>query len=267
MPAKRALCVGINAYPLPGADLRGCVNDANGWAEVLKGTFGFPEKNVQMLLDAEATKANTLGALRSMLTAARPGDIVVFTNSSHGSYRPDTSGDEPEYDQIVCPYDIQENAIVDDEFYDLFQKHLKEGVRLTVILDNCYSGSGTRLAGDDQRTERFLQPQKWGQRPLEDFRLAKPAKTKRGQQRPESAMKEVLLTGCRDIEVSWDALIGGTFHGAMTQAALEAIQEANGHLTYRQWHQRVMQKIKANGFDQHPQLEGSDANKDRLLFT
>ncbi len=30
--AKRALCVGINKYPIPGNDLMGCVNDANGVA-------------------------------------------------------------------------------------------------------------------------------------------------------------------------------------------------------------------------------------------
>ena len=31
---------------------------------------------------------------------------------------------------------------------------LPAGVRLTVILDNCYSGTGTRVV--DQRRERFL---------------------------------------------------------------------------------------------------------------
>lgn len=266
MATKHALCVGINAYPIPGADLRGCVNDANAWAELLKGSFGFPEGDVRMLLDSEATRANVLDALRSMLTAAEPGGILVFTNSSHGSYRPDTSGDEPMYDEVLCPYDIKDNAIIDDELYDLFQEHLKDGVHLTVVLDNCHSGTGTRLAGDDKRTERFLDPRRWGQEPPEDFdfRLAKP---KKGRQRPESAMKEILLAGCRDVEVSWDALIGGRFHGAMTQAAVEAIKEANGRLTYRQLHEQVTRKVEANGFDQHPQLEGSDENKDRLIFT
>ena len=33
--AKRALCVGINKYPIPGNDLMGCVNDANGWRDLL----------------------------------------------------------------------------------------------------------------------------------------------------------------------------------------------------------------------------------------
>ncbi|MGE5755470.1 MAG: caspase family protein [Planctomycetaceae bacterium] len=266
MAMKRALCVGINAYPIPGADLRGCVNDANAWAELLKGTFGFPKQYVQMLLDSEATKANILDPLRSMLMMAESGDILVFTNSSHGSYVPDTNGDEPEYDEVLCPYDIEDNAIIDDELYDLFQEHLKDGVRLTVILDNCHSGTGTRLAGDDKRTERFLDPRRWGQEIPEnfDFRLAKPRES---QQRPESAMKEVLLAGCKDIEVSWDALIGGKFHGAMTQAAIEAIRGANGRLTYRQLHEQVTRKVEANGFDQHPQLEGSDENKGRLLFT
>jgi hypothetical protein len=80
-------------------------------------------------------------------------------------------------------------------------------------------------------------------------------------------MKEVLLAGCRDIEVSWDALIEGKFHGAMTHSAIQAIEEAEGRLTYAELRERVVSKVKAAEFDQTPQLEGSAANKSRLIFT
>ena len=33
--ALKALCVGINDYPIANADLRGCVNDAKAWANTL----------------------------------------------------------------------------------------------------------------------------------------------------------------------------------------------------------------------------------------
>ena len=36
---KRALCVGINDYPVRGADLKGCVNDAKAWARLLGEHF------------------------------------------------------------------------------------------------------------------------------------------------------------------------------------------------------------------------------------
>ena len=38
---KRALCVGINDYPVAGADLKGCVNDAKAWAALLIDHFDF----------------------------------------------------------------------------------------------------------------------------------------------------------------------------------------------------------------------------------
>jgi metacaspase-1 len=265
MATKWALCVGINDYPIPNADLKGCVNDAKGWADVLKNLFGFPESNITMLLDSNAKKAKIIAGLKDLLAKAKAGDILVFSNSSHGSYRADTSSDEPMYDEIICPYDIRDNEILDDDLYELFQ-NLPDDVHLTVILDNCHSGSGTRDVGDDHRTERFLKPEDWNQRSIPNFRLAKPKRSKKGD-RPESAMKEVLLAGCRDIEVSWDALIGGKFHGAMSHSALTAIREANGQLTYAQLHQEVLKKIKAGKFNQTPQLEGNDANKKRLIFT
>src|SRR6266540_5516960 len=103
---KKAFCVGINDYPIEGADLKGCVNDAQQWASLLRDHFDFPSSDVKVLTDAEATKANILGGLKDLLAGASSDDVLVFTNSSHGSQIPDTSGDEPTYDEVLCPYDI-----------------------------------------------------------------------------------------------------------------------------------------------------------------
>ena len=80
-------------------------------------------------------------------------------------------------------------------------------------------------------------------------------------------MKEVLLSGCTDQEYSYDAQIGGVYHGAMTYFALEAIRSANYHLTYAQLHARLSDLIEDGGYPQHPQLEGSGAHKRRQIFT
>jgi hypothetical protein len=80
-------------------------------------------------------------------------------------------------------------------------------------------------------------------------------------------MKEVLLSGCTDKEYSYDALIGGTYHGAMSYYALQAIREARYNLTYGQLHSRLTLLIEDGGYPQHPQLEGSGANKRRQIFS
>lgn len=267
---KRALCVGINDYPYDGNDLNGCVNDANAWAQTLNDNYDFSDADIKILLDSDATKKNIIDELKNLLTGANEGDVLVFTNSSHGSYVADTSGDEPKYDEILCPYDIGDNQIVDDELRELFQ-NLSDKVRLTVILDNCFSGTATRAAiGDilpgmktpDDRRLRFLSPALRGLPVLENPWKAKP---KSDGLHPESKMNEVLLTGCSDKEYSYDAFFHGTYHGAMTYYALRAIREANYQITYDQLHQRLGALIE--DYPQHPQLEGKSLNKKRQIFS
>ena len=45
--AKRALLVGINRYRIPGADLRGCVNDVKNLKSVLTRYYGFADKDIR----------------------------------------------------------------------------------------------------------------------------------------------------------------------------------------------------------------------------
>ena len=263
-PARRALCVGINDYPYEGNDLKGCVNDAMAWASLLTGPFSFAKPDVKMLLDDQATKKNVVAALEDLLAGARPGDVVVFTNSSHGSYRADTDRDEPKYDELLCPYDIDDNDITDDELRELIAD-IKDGVRLTVILDNCHSGTATRgpeRPTPDDRRFRFLNPSLRGL-PVLDNPFT--AKNKARAKYPESQMREVLLTGCNDREYSYDALIEGTYHGAMTFYALQAIKAAKNKLTYQQLHDALTGSI--TDYPQSPQLEGKAANKNRQIFS
>jgi metacaspase-1 len=270
--AKKAFCVGINDYPYDGSDLNGCVNDARAWAEVLVNHFDFSVSNVGVITDSEATKDKMVGGIKDLLAGARSGDVLVFTNSSHGTYVAETGGDEPTYDEALCPYDTADNLLLDDELRELFAD-LPEGVNLTMISDSCHSGTVTRAAiGDnlpgiatpDDRRVRFLSPALRGDPVLENPFKVSPH---RMEKYPERKMKEVLLSGCTDKEYSYDALIGGTYHGAMTYYALQVIRAANYRITYDQLHTRVNFLLAEAGYPQHPQLEGNRSNKRRQIFT
>lgn len=261
--SRRALCVGINDYPYEGNDLKGCVNDAEAWANVLIKGFGFAKEDVKVVLDSEATRRKILDGIKDLLSGAKAEDVLVFTNSSHGSYVAEESGDEETYDEILCPYDISDNQIVDDELRNLFHD-VKAGVRLSVVLDNCFSGTATRapvmdilpgLRTPDQRRVRFLSPHLRGLKLLRNPWKAKP----KSSLFPESEMNEILLSGCTDREYSYDAQIGGAFHGAMTYYAIQAIREADHKLTYSQLHKRILETI--GDYPQHPQLEGKKEKK------
>jgi metacaspase-1 len=270
--AKRAFCVGINDYPYDGSDLNGCVNDCNAWAQLLIDHFGFTSTDVKRVTDAEATKTKMLDGIKWLLTGAKSGDVLVFTNSSHGSYVADEDQDEPVYDEVVCPYDTADAVIKDDELRKLFAG-LPDGVRLTVISDSCFSGTVTRAAisenipglrTPDDRRVRFLNPALRGDTVLPNPWAATPRSR---EKHPESKMREILLSGCTDKEYSYDALIGGAYHGAMTYFALQAIRAANYKITYAQLHAHLNFLLDQAQYNQHPQLEGKAANKKRQIFT
>lgn len=270
--SKKALCVGINDYPYDGSDLNGCVNDALAWADLLVSHYDFAANDVRMLSDAQATKVAIMSGLQAMLTGAKAGDVLVFTNSSHGTYEADTSGDESKYDEAICPYDCADNLLMDDDLRSLFA-NLPRGVKLTVISDSCFSGTVTRAAvaevipglkTPDDRRVRFLNPALRGSAVLANPWKADP---KSKSKYPESKMKEILLSGCSDKEYSYDAWIEGSYHGAMTYFALQAIRAAAYKITWQQLYARANYLVDDAGYPQHPQLEGQKTNKKRQIFT
>lgn len=264
---KRAFCVGINQYPQPGMDLQGCVNDANNWATLLVDHYDFTKADVSVVLDDQATHANIVGGLKSLLTDARAGDVLVFTNSSHGTYLADADADEPVYDEAMCPYDTADNPLVDDQLRALFAD-IPPGVAVTVISDSCHSGSVTRaLPSDtpDQRRVRFMNPKAIGRPEIPDMRRV--AKPRKDEAHPEADMKEVLLAGCKSSQYSFDAVIGGAPTGAFSHFALAAIRDAAYAITYADLHERVVPVLADNNYDQEPQLEGNPENKARQIFT
>ena len=142
---RKALCVGINKFKkYPSASLQGCVNDARDMSSLLKDFLGFTAKDITILTDARATKANIMKNLQSMVAGAKQGkySYLVFSLSSHGTQVPDTSGDEPDRaDEAFCPHDLDQagnqwdpnHIITDDELHDLLVQ-LPSHVLLEVYL-------------------------------------------------------------------------------------------------------------------------------------
>ena len=167
---RRALCVGINNFKnYPSAALQGCVNDAKDMAALYKDLLGFTNADITILTDVQATKANIMKNLTSMVADAKAGkyNYLVFSLSSHGTQVPDKNADEPDRaDEAFCPHDLAQKGsvwdpkyiILDDELHDLFVQ-LPQNVLLEVYLDTCHSGTGLKpidLLLD--RKPRYLPP-------------------------------------------------------------------------------------------------------------
>ncbi len=258
MNRRLSLHVGINDYP--GAPLQGCVNDARDW-EALCRDLGY---HTTTLLNGDATRLRILETLEGLIAQARFGDRIVFTYSGHGSWIPDTSGDEPDgRDEVLCAVDFDRGGLINDDDIQRLVQSRRFGVRITIVSDSCHSGSVNRFAqptprlaemGLDRRV-RFLPPVAFLHG--EAFRAAQRVEA-RAITAPRLKSGSVLFSGCDDEEYSYDAFIDGKFNGAFTHYALRARREmvaAGGPITYNGWHRRTRSYLDGTGdFPQTPQL-------------
>lgn len=151
---KLALLVGINQYPSPISSLRGCQTDVELQSELLVHRFGFQPADILTLTDGgeqTPTRQAILEAFETHLIAqAKPGDVVVFHFSGHGSRVTDPNPLNPErLNGTILPADRTipgEPGVVRDIMgRDLFLlMSALQTDQVTVVLDSCYSGGGTR---------------------------------------------------------------------------------------------------------------------------
>jgi uncharacterized caspase-like protein len=272
--AKKALLVGINRYRIPGADLRGCVNDVKNVRAVLTTHYGFASKDITSLTDYAATTKAMRDAITKLVKGAKSGDVLLFHYSGHGANVPDKDGDEADRrDEILCPTDLDwKDPLLDDWLRKTFDR-LPAGASLTVIMDCCHSGTNTRaiLPPDAPVIPRYL-PNPWDLLAAESGRrlrgtvkgsLRRSTPARRKQDIVATSIPELLVTGCRDTQTSADAEIGSSFNGALTYNLVATINAARGKLTYRELHGGTVKRLRRDGFSQVPQLEGRAPRFDR----
>jgi len=262
--SRRALCVGINNYKnYPGSALQGCVNDVEDMKHVLTTYLGFTDEDIVVLTDAKATKAAIMKELANMVDGAKKGkySFLVFSQSSHGTQVPDTSGDEPDRaDEAFCPHDLAQkgnnwdpaHVITDDELHDLFVA-LPANVLLEVFLDTCHSGTGLKaLDLLPDRKPRFLPP------PSYEAYINVENKYSRSLSKTfleKGIIHHILWAGCRSDQTSADANIGGKWHGAFTYCFRKEIDACKNKLARKDLLIKVNACLKAGHYTQIAQLE------------
>ncbi len=261
---KRAFLVGINQYMMPGANLRGCVNDIQDAQTKMLKPLGF--KDINVITDKQATRANILAGLNNLVKSAQPGDFLYFHYSGHGAQVDDTNGDEPDgQDEILCPTDLRtsggtfQNAIVDDEIQSILGQ-LKPGVGLLFVSDSCNSGTVDKFT---QGVGASTQPR--------SFPMAAHLQNSTPMLVNKSLMNTyqnrvrggsyVLISGCQDDQTSADAYINGRYNGALTFYLLDTFTKGGVNQNYGTWHKNTVSAIAANGYDQRPNLVGNASAK------
>lgn len=290
--SKRALLVGINHFR-PGINrLKGCINDTMEMRGLLMGYFGFPETEIKILGDDEATAQGIRDGLAWLLSDYNGSDVRVFHFSSHGTQVPDQSQDEEWEckDEVIVPYDHDwNNPFRDDDLRAIFDP-IPPGVNFTFIADCCHSGSIQRDILDNgiEFSPRYLVPPREITGTIQDklarrdaeadaWAAAQLAQMLQGvpQDQWVAKMQEylallrrrfrdnkygvipvdrhILLAACEDRQTAADARIEGRYRGAFTWGLGKAIRDANGNLTYDELITRIGANLAAYG--QIPQLE------------
>lgn len=258
-----ALCIGINKYG-GGSDLAGCVNDAYDWADA----FRQQGASVSTLLDGQATQQAMLDAMLAVTMRVKRGQTAVIQYSGHGTWVPDLDGDEADKrDEALVPVDYRSAGVItDDRLFTIFGNRAWSA-RVVFISDSCYSGTVNRLvdleqAGGERRARpRFLPPGEFLTGPALE-RAERIGESK--DNRPRTSA--LLLAGCRDDQVSYDAWFpdaGGKWraNGAFTWAALRARGGLGPRSSYKTWLAGIRELLAGTEYNQEPQLAGSASQK------
>ncbi len=254
---NKALLVGINAYPNPSNNLRGCINDIVDMENfIVSKNKIYPKENIRTLTDSRATKKAILTALNWLLLGASAGDQILFQYSGHGAQIPSHSPaiEKDGLDEIICPYDFRgeaatETAISDKEFAKIFAK-IPQGVHFVWISDSCHSEDLSRKHEftTDNRFRRFNY--------TDSLRQAETVAPIASLGSALIPLQGALLSGCASYQLSADAYINNRFNGAFTHYLIKNLNLYGQDASMQDIVKYVNIDLMDNDYDQNPQSEG-----------
>ncbi|RXW19940.1 hypothetical protein EST38_g5903 [Candolleomyces aberdarensis] len=271
-PRLWALLIGNNNYPQ--SPLRGAVNDSLAWKSYLTGFLGVPESHITQIQDADRnTMVTALYDLRDNHNI-KESDHVIFAYAGHGS-RYDAQVHSFDDDishragsiEALCPVnrglpqrrstpDISDREVL----LILSEIHNQTKAEITVVLDCCHSGGGTRELGVDLRsrtlaplvdpevTQRmFVEADEHPRRRPSTLSVRSPA----WASATVDIYQPVVLTACQDTELAWEENERGLF----TSAVMRVLRSEKGrNLTCS----GLIKAIVPLSHDQRPRFSGED---------
>ncbi len=272
---NKALLVGINKYPDPQNELRGCINDILDMEYFIsESNKVYAKQNIKKLTDKQATKKEIVSQIKWLLEGAQPGDQLLFHYSGHGAQTPTLTPqlESDGLDEIICPYNFDGSnptTLRDKEFAQLFAG-IPKGVHFVWISDSCHAEDLSRnpqMAGETQyRYFHALAPMYAGmvneQRENEEI-LNEVNEAMAYEASPiiTAPLNGALLSACASHELSADAYINNRFNGAFTHYLIKNLMQYSDSKTMQAIIQLVNMDLDKNGYDQNPEVEGLLGNK------
>jgi len=250
---KRALLVGINYNMDPGAKLNGCINDAKSMARYLQVMCRFRPDQITVVTDENLRTIGQVGRdglvelLYDLCLASwkEDLDLAVFHYSGHGSQSRDLDAEELDgMDEGIVPVDYRTRGLILDDLLTKVISKFNPKTKVVCFFDACHSGTILDLP--------FAY----------DMRKASASGQRPGQAGAATGPKVYCISGCRDDQVSMDAMDPMTRQaaGAMTACALKILSE-KGRMGYPllAFQEDLNKLLVQRGFVQRPLLTSSVA--------
>ena len=217
-----------------------------------------------------------------MVNNANEGDELFFLYSGHGTQIVDTSGDEQVgsgggggiggalvggggRDSVLVPIDFTVNGFILDDDIRTILSQLKKGVRITIIMDCCNSGTCCDL----KYNYRDLSYNK----PNADLRNYKSNEWKTQQKKilnnnySDLNGDIFMISGCGDLQTSADTSFNGIPSGALTGILLLILSEYKNVLSWSTLLKDLNSRLKLLGYTQRPMLSaGKEINLKLSIF-
>jgi hypothetical protein len=261
---NKALLIGINKYPDPRNELRGCVNDILDMEHfITESNKVYRRENIKKLTDKDATKKGIVTQIKWLVEGVQPGDQILLHYSGHGAQVPTINGnvEKDGLDEVICPYDFNgsnDTILRDKEFAQLFAG-IPKGVHFIWISDSCHAEDLSRdpLLPWEGQYRYFIGANK------ENYEV-------NGTLPPITSpittpLNGALLSACKSFELSADAFINNRYNGAFTHYLIKNLMEYGNDKPMDLIIQLVNADLRHNGYDQNPQTEGLLENKNFFL--
>jgi metacaspase-1 len=223
--------------------LTACEFDANDMRAIAEGQ-GFEP---QSLLTKEASSEAILSAIERAAGELEGGDLFLCTYSGHGGQVPDRNGEDEDdrSDETWVAYDRQ---IVDDELYALWGK-FAPGVRVFVLSDSCHSGTVTRDIEDEvpdpvsTREKAAAESPRYRAMPRDVMIATYRANAELydaiqerlpGAETADPAATVLLISGCRDDQLSLDGFSNGLFTENLRAVWGDGSWDGGGYAEFRE---------------------------------
>ncbi len=265
---KKALLIGIDHYYdsdkerfAEWQDLDGAVNDATVMYNLLKSKYGFSTKDMTLLVSPKlTTKKSIVKAFNQLVKSASKGDQVCIYYAGHGAQIRNSKFYElDKKHEAIVPSDVlrTNEFLLDVEINEILNRILDKQAELTVIFDNCFSGSGTRGAIDlNSLQSRYV--------PVSDIDIDQTYK----KQKSAAERGALVVSAAQDYQLAKEYKDNrGQSHGVFTYALMKAMQMSSVNESAEDIFKRVNSIILYNAVPrQDPVIEGQEERMKQPLF-